>query len=234
MVDIKEYFEIKNYTIKDGLISVDGNVSLIKKVKKLPFKFGQIGGYFYCSENQLTSLVGCPNEVGGDFYCNNNKLTSLVESPNKVGGNFDCYNNKLMSLAGAPKSVGGYFDCANNQLTSLEGAPQSVGGYFYCAYNQLTSLEGAPNSVGIYFDCRYNKLTSLEGAPKEVGGSFYLSWSKDLPLLRLVRYKKVETYNNDQVNDIINKYSNHKPLKEAIIGCQKELIDNGFIGNAAW
>jgi hypothetical protein len=73
----------------------------------------------------------------------------------------------------------------------------------------------------------------LEGAPKEVGGKFYLSWSKDLPLLRLVRYKNIEIF-NDQVNEIINKYCNHKPLKEAILLCQKELIDNGFVGNASW
>jgi hypothetical protein len=130
-----------------------------------------------------------------------------------VGGDFSCRDNQLTSLAGAPQSVGGNFSCYNNQLTSLEGAPQSVGGYFYCANN--------------------NQLTSLEGAPQSVG-SFYYDWSENLPLLRLVRYKKIETYNNDQVDKIIKKYSNHKPLKEAILLCQKELIDNGFIGNASW
>jgi phosphoserine phosphatase len=169
MVDIKEYFKIKNYTIKDGLISTDDNVKLIKKIKKLPVQFSHVGGYF---------------------------------------------------------------DCRYNELTSLEGAPQSVGGYFNCYDNKLISLEGAPKSVGIYFDCRYNKLTSLEGAPKEVG-VFYCDWSKDLPLLRLVIYKSIETY-NDQVNEIIRKYCNHKPVKEAILLCQKDLIDNGFIGNASW
>jgi hypothetical protein len=49
----------------------------------------------------------------------------------------------------------------------------------------------------------------------------------------LVRYKKIETYNS-RVNAIINKYCNHKPSKEAILLCQKELIDNGFVGNASW
>jgi hypothetical protein len=169
VVRIKEYFGIDDYTIKDGLINTD-NVILIKKVKKLPVQFGHVDGNFSCSNNQLTSLAGCPNEVGG------------------------------------------YFDCSNNQLISLEGAPKSVSGGFYCGNN---------------------KLTSLEGAPKEVGGYFYCDWTENLPLLRLVRYKKIETYNN-QVNTIIRKYSNHTPLKEAILLCQKELIDNGFVGNAAW
>ncbi len=149
MVDIKEYFKIDEYIIKNGLINTDDNVALIKIVKKLPVQFDH------------------------------------------VDGNFDCYDNKLTSLEGSPKSVGGYFRCNNNQLISLDGAPQSVGGYFYC------------------------------------------DWSENLPLLRLVRYQNVQTY-NDQVNKIINKYSNHNPLKEAILLCQKELIDNGFIGNASW
>jgi hypothetical protein len=212
VVDIKEYFKIGDYTIKDGLINTDFNVKLIKKVKKLPVQFGDVGGYFYCYNNQLTSLEGAPEFVGGDFYCANNQLTSLEGAPQSVGGYFYCNNNKLTSLVESPTKVGGNFVCYNNKLMSLAGAPQSVGGYFDCANNQLTSLEGAPQSVG----------------------SFYYDWSKDLSLLRLVRYKKVETYNNDQVNEIINKYCNHKPLKEAILLCQKELIDNGFIGNASW
>jgi aspartate carbamoyltransferase regulatory subunit len=232
VVDIKEYFQIKNYTIKDGLISTDDNVNLIKKVKKMPVQFGQVGGYFDCYNNQLTSLVGCPESVGGYFRCNNNQLISLDGTPKSVDGDFYCANNQLTSLEGAPEEVGGYFRCNNNQLTSLVGAPQS-GSSFDCANNKLISLEGAPKSVGGYFDCRNNPLISLEGAPKSIGGSFYLTWSKDLPLLRLVIYKSIETY-NDQVNEIIRKYCNHKPLKEAILLCQKDLIDNGFIGNASW
>ncbi len=190
MVDIKEYFGIDDYTIKDGLINTD-NVILIKKVRELPVQFGHVGGYFRCNNNQLTSLEG------------------------------------------APKSVGDNFDCSNNQLTSLEGAPKTVGGYFVCSNNKLSSLVGGPTIVGGDFVCHNNKLTSLAGSPIEVGNRFYLTWSENLPLLRSVRYKKVQTFNN-QVNDIINKYSNHKPLKEAILLCQKELIDNGFVGNAAW
>jgi hypothetical protein len=212
MVKIEEYFLIKNYTITDGLISTNDDVELIKKVKELPVQFGQIGGYFYCANNKLISLAGCPKFVGGDFSYSENQLTSLV---------------------GGPIEVDGYFDCYNNQLTSLEGAPQKVSGGFDCYNNKLMSLAGAPKSVGGYFDCRNNPLISLEGAPKSVSGGFYLTWSKDLSLLRLVIYKSIETY-NDQVNEIIRKYSNHTPLKEAILLCQKELIDNGFIGNASW
>jgi hypothetical protein len=211
---IEDYFEIGKYEIIDGLINTSGGVTLIKEVKQLPFKFGKIGGYFNCYNNQLTSLIGVPKSVTGDF---------------------NCFNNQLTSLEGAPKSVGGHFNCSNNQLTSLINGPISVGG-FDCCYNQLTSLIGAPKSVGGYFDCNYNQLISLEGAPTTVGGTFYCSWSKDLPLLRLVTYKEIEikVFKNQQVNKIINNYCGQKPLKKAILDCQKYLIENGYVGNARW
>ncbi len=131
-----------------------------------------VGDYFDCRENQLTSLIGAPQCVDGNFYCGENQLTSLEGAPQSVCGDFYCGYNNLKSLKGAPQSVGGYFDCRENQLTSLIGAPQSVGGDFDCRENQLTSLEGAPQSVGGYFHCGYNNLKSLKGAPQSVGGKF--------------------------------------------------------------
>ena len=105
------------YTINDdGSIDVDGTVNLSsKKLTKIPFKFRNVSGNFYCYNNQLTSLEG---------------------SPNNVGGYFDCYDNKITSLDGAPNTVSGYFDCNDNKITSLEGAPNTVGGSFYCYNNQ--------------------------------------------------------------------------------------------------
>jgi hypothetical protein len=40
-------------------------------------------------------LVGCPKEVGGYFNCVQNSVTSLVGSPKKVGGDFFCHINEL-------------------------------------------------------------------------------------------------------------------------------------------
>ena len=111
-MNIEEYFEIKGtYELVDGLINVTGNVRLIKDVDILPCKFGVVTGYFDCSFNNLTNLVGAPNKVGGNFYCYRNKLTSLTGAPKEVGGNFYCFKNKLTSLAGAPSNVGGSFVC---------------------------------------------------------------------------------------------------------------------------
>ena len=125
------------YTINDdGSIDVNGAVNLSsKKLTKIPFKFRNVSGSFFCYNNQLTSLEGAPNNVGGDFYCYSNQLTSLEGAPNNVGGDFYCTNNQLTSLDGAPNNVGSGFDCSSNKLTSLEGAPNNVGGNFYCYNN---------------------------------------------------------------------------------------------------
>jgi len=161
-----------------GKWEVEGDLNLSSlNLTKLP-PMGEVGGYFYCDNNQLTSLKGAPKEVGGDFYCYSNQLTSLAGAPEEVGGGFYCYSNQLTSLEGAPKEVGGYFYCYCNQLTSLEGAPEKVGGNFYCGNNQLTSLEGAPKKVGGDFCCYNNQLTSLEGAPEKVGGDFSCSYNQ--------------------------------------------------------
>ena len=42
----------------------------------------------------LTSLPNdAPKYVGGYFWCSNNKLTSLQYAPKYVGGDFWCHNN---------------------------------------------------------------------------------------------------------------------------------------------
>ena len=116
--DICKKYGIENYTINsDGTIDVNGDVNLYNRgLTKLPLKFRNISGGFYCFNNQLTSLEGAPNSVSGDFYCQNNNLTSLEGAPKSVGGNFDCQNNKLTSLEGAPISVSGYFYCYDNPI----------------------------------------------------------------------------------------------------------------------
>ena len=60
-------------------VNVTGDVELFNMdLIRLPVKFGEVGGYFYCSDNKLTSLEGAPSQVGGEFSCSGNKLTSLV------------------------------------------------------------------------------------------------------------------------------------------------------------
>ncbi len=121
--DICEKYDIRNYTINpDGSIDVDGGVNLYNMgLTKLPLDFNIVRGNFYCSNNKLTSLEGCPSYVGGSFYCYGNNLTSLVGCPNYIGGSFYCFENKLTSLEGCPKEVGVSFVCGDNPLESFEG-----------------------------------------------------------------------------------------------------------------
>jgi len=165
--EICEKYGITNYTINDdGTIDVDGDVDLSdKNLTKIPLKFNKVSGYFYCINNKLTSLDGCPSEVDGGFYCYYNQLTSLEGAPNSIGGSFNCSSNQLTSLEGVPNSIGGDFNCNSNQLKSLEGSPNSIGASFYCKSNQLTSLEGAPNSISGTFDCASNQLYTLFNIP---------------------------------------------------------------------
>jgi len=167
-------YQIENYTFNDDYsIDVDGNVNLYDKgLTILPIKFRNVSGYFSCSYNKLTSLVGGPKTIGGGFYCYDNNLTSLEGDPGTVGGDFHCYNNKLTSLKGGPKEVGGNFVCSSNKLVSLEGSPETVGGAFYCYENKLTSLEGGPKTVGGDFNCHHNMLTSLDGIGEVKGKVF--------------------------------------------------------------
>ena len=127
-----EYIDRSNYEEYIGkTVKVTGNVLLRGfGLTKIPINFTEVGGSFYCSENQLTSLEGAPRKVGRDFYCCDNQLTSLVGSPKFVGRSFDCSYNQLTDLEGAPEKVGVNFECAKNQLTSYKGKPKFIGGAF--------------------------------------------------------------------------------------------------------
>jgi hypothetical protein len=142
IADLCSKYNIENYQIRDdGSIDVDGNVDLhgrLGDLKKLPLTFNEVGGYFYCTKNNLTTLEGCPKVVRGFFNCSWNKLTSLEHSPKIVEGSFYCYDNhsittleglentyiegldvrfcsKLYSLIGFPKKVDD-FDCGDTPI----------------------------------------------------------------------------------------------------------------------
>ena len=100
--EICEKFNIKNYTIVDGLVDVDGDVVLsLEKLTELPLRFGRVSGDFYCEDNHLTTLKGSPLYVSGNFFCRENDLTNLKFSPIEVGGRYYCsFNNNLRTLRG--------------------------------------------------------------------------------------------------------------------------------------
>jgi hypothetical protein len=165
-------YGIEDYTINpDSSVDVDGRVNISNSgLTKIPLKFRNVSGYFYCSGNNLTTLEGAPQSVGGDFYCYNNNLTTLEGAPQSVGEGFSCRSNNLTTLEGAPQSVGGHFYCRNNNLTTLEGAPQSVGGYFDCSGNPVYSVWKLfqPDYSGIELLNYYDALREVDGNPAVV------------------------------------------------------------------
>lgn len=74
----------------------------------------------------------------GTFFCNNNYLTSLHGCPSTIMGSLLCTRNNLTSLKGAARYVGSNFSVSLNPLTSLEGCPLEVRGDFFC---QLTAVK---------------------------------------------------------------------------------------------
>ena len=195
-------FGIKNYTINEDSVDVDGNVKLYDKgLTKIPLKFGKVSGYFYCHGNKLISLEGSPLSVGGDFSCQYNQLKSLEGSPLSVGGNFNCSHNQLKSLEGSPLSVGGHFSCSFNQLNSLSGAPLSVGGYFSCRFNQLKSLEGISGRISGAIYCTDNQLRDVKGVKDGWLGEFSVYGN---PVYEI--FKLFPRDNWDEVIEILNEY----------------------------
>ena len=116
--------EINKDNYKDYIgkfVNVRGKVNLYSLgLTELPIRFGKVGGYFDCSDNNLTSLEGSPENVGGYFSCSDNNLTSLEGSPEEVGRGFYCYKNQLTSLKGAPIEVGSHFYCNDNKVKFTE------------------------------------------------------------------------------------------------------------------
>jgi len=103
IIDWLSEMNIKNYSLRDDLVDVDGSVFLFNKnLKVIPVQFGIVKGDFSCFQNKLKSLEGCPETVGGDFFCSKNKLKSLEGCPETVGGVFWCWGNKLESLKYLP------------------------------------------------------------------------------------------------------------------------------------
>ncbi len=97
-------YVIKDYTINDGLVSVNGDVNLYnKQLTEIPIRFKEVTGHFDFGRNSLTSLKNCPETVGDGFYCGHNQLTSLEGCPEYVSGNFWCDYNQITSFDGLPE-----------------------------------------------------------------------------------------------------------------------------------
>lgn len=114
------------YSINDdGSVDVDNDVFLVSiKMEKLPLRFGNVAGSFFCNSCGLTSLDGAPKSVGINFDCRNNELSSFEGGPKSVGNVLLCAGNNLTSFKGFPEYIGGisnvsFMDCYNNPIHEI-------------------------------------------------------------------------------------------------------------------
>lgn len=206
----------------DGAVDVDGDVAYSTSINQLRVQFGTVRGSFTRSQTtpqipRLNSLVGFPRKVDGSVSVARSRVKDLTHAPNQVGGSFYAYHcNNLKSLHGAPRWVGG------NMLV------------YACA---LTSLAGAPHMVKGIFDASQNPLENYDHVP-EGCSSVSLSYNKQAPILRLLRYPEVHfkfdhvTEPHHIVNEIMHKYAGQG--RAGAIKAAGELIKAGYKENARW
>lgn len=179
-------------SLKGGPLEVTGDfiVTRCSNLKSLEYGPKIVGGSYYCSNCDITSLKGCPDKIGGYFNASNNPITSLKGCPKKIKGYFRVEYCMLTSLEDGPLKVGEEYNCiGNSDLTSIKGLPEKLKIFdasecnifnlkdntlkkcntFYITFNNnLTSIVGGPEEVQFYGCYNNPKLTSLEGLPNNV------------------------------------------------------------------
>ncbi|WP_419764694.1 MAG: hypothetical protein ACNI28_13000 [Arcobacter sp.] len=170
-------YDITNYKIlEDNSVDVTGRVKLsdrLANLSRLPLKFNEITGDFDISDNELTSLEGCPSVVKGDFLAFKNEIYSLKGGPKDVQGNYIILKNNISNLKYAPTIVKDDFICSHNPIDSLEGLNLVQGSIFTnvslpdiksqkFVYNKITTYKYAGDLVCEYLDRIYVTLTDEE------------------------------------------------------------------------
>jgi len=121
---------------------IDGNLELDESFMDIDPKFvklKKVNGDVYLNGGQWTEIPAWLKdvEIGGFFNCSYNKLTTLKNCPQKIGRSFYCHNNQLISLEGCPETIVGSFSCSGNKLISLEGCPENIGEDFWYHDNKI-------------------------------------------------------------------------------------------------
>ena len=81
-----------------------------------------VDGYLELDNIGLKTLEGgCPKEIQGYFTCTQNKLSNLIGGPEIVSLSYMAGGNPLISLEGAPLICGEFYIDNCRQITSLEG-----------------------------------------------------------------------------------------------------------------
>jgi hypothetical protein len=190
--------------------------------------------------------------IDGDCVRDFHTMHELMNIPVKIAyvrTNFSvegCSN--LSNLENGPEEVGD-FTCDSSSIESFKYGPKIVNKTMYCCQCPfLSSLDGFPEYIADDAIMCFNPLLPLGwDFPyiNNIGRRLYISYHKDLPLLRLLSpdYKNSKIYvqwgglaneEEEQVKGILSKYDNNPTWKKSVVDCQYELIKAGFKGNAKW
>lgn len=102
LLDLKKLRYTKARTGDRTTYTATGSISVLgQSPKKLPnLDHLILIGDFDCSQNDLLTLHGSPQEVSGNFICRNNpRLTTLFGLPEKIGGKIVSDHGTFASLA---------------------------------------------------------------------------------------------------------------------------------------
>lgn len=242
-----EHFNIDgNHTIDDdGYVSITGNCSSKKNTKHImnmiPIKFLSVSRHFILENIPISSLENAPREIGGMLSVRKTFLDNLDEMKNiKIQGPISLYNNQITSLKGVQSTYTTFDITENPMLTTLEGGPTLIKYNFNIYKCNVKSLIGGPVRVENNYDCRENPLISLEGLPKFIGGKLYITYDRELPLLRIMLVNGLQSVKLwpehpprsyiVEVETIINKYLGKG--RQGALQCAAELTKAGYKGNA--
>lgn len=176
-------------------------------------------------------------KVVGAFYVTEvGVLTSMENFPDEIDGDLRVVHQpQLSSWAGAPKRVTGNFTIRNCGFADLSGIPELTG-------------TRTDNTISRFIS---TKLKSLVGIEKVKTKRLVISYSPDLPLLRLLRIphdtdlmisevdhenRLTSTKVTDACEEIITAYrklGDQSPNK-ILLACQRSLMNAGFVGNARY
>jgi hypothetical protein len=117
-----------NVTVDDdGLVSVSGEVVMMREQDSFPVYFDRVGDRLVCAKIGLKTLIGGPKSVKKSVMLQGNMLTSLHGFPQiLLGGEVRLDDNLLSNLKGLPSKISGTLVAIYNPLDSLEGFPEDV------------------------------------------------------------------------------------------------------------
>jgi hypothetical protein len=155
---------------------------------------------------------------------------------NLVDGKFFAVNMGLTSLENAPDICGSLI-LPDNRLDSLDGCPPYIK-ILNVEGNQLTNFLHGPETVDTIY-AKNNPFEDFSGLPNVDEDSEYaieVTYSENLPLLRLTNASKITVYHKNKifepVNTILNNYAGQG--QRGAMACAAELAKAGFKRNARW